>query len=71
MIGSIAAVGAGLAAVGAGIGIGLVGHSMLQGMARQPELAPKLMVNMLIAAALVEGVALFALVICFMGITVK
>jgi len=43
----------------------------LQGMARQPEMAPKLMVNMLIAAALVEGVALFALVICFMGITVK
>ena len=71
MIGSIAAVGAGLAAIGAGLGIGLIGYAMLQGMARQPEMAPKLMVNMLIAAALVEGVALFALVICFMGITVK
>ena len=71
MIGSIAAIGAGLAAIGAGLGIGLIGNAMLQGMARQPEMAPKLMVNMLIAAALVEGVALFALVICFMGITVK
>jgi F-type H+-transporting ATPase subunit c len=71
MIGSIAAIGAGLAAIGAGLGIGLIGYAMLQGMARQPEMAPKLMVNMLIAAALVEGVALFALVICFMGITVK
>lgn len=68
MIGSIAAIGAGLAAIGAGLGIGLIGYAMLQGMARQPEMAPKLMVNMLIAAALVEGVALFALVICFMGI---
>ena len=68
MMGSIASVGAGLAAVGAGIGIGLIGYSMLQGMARQPEMAPKLMVNMLIAAALVEGVALFALVICFMSV---
>ena len=71
MNGSIAAVGAGLAAIGAGIGIGLIGYSMLQGMARQPEMTPKLMVNMLIAAALVEGVALFALVICFMGISAK
>jgi F-type H+-transporting ATPase subunit c len=71
MIGSIAAIGAGLAAIGAGLGIGLIGYAMLQGMARQPEMAPKLMVNMLIAAALVEGVALFALVICFMGITAK
>jgi len=71
MIGSIAAIGAGLAAIGAGLGIGLIGFAMLQGMARQPEMAPKLMVNMLIAAALVEGVALFALVICFMGITAK
>ena len=71
MTGSIAAIGAGLAAIGAGLGIGLIGYAMLQGMARQPEMAPKLMVNMLIAAALVEGVALFALVICYMGISAK
>ena len=67
MTGSIAAIGAGLASVGAGIGIGLVGHGAMLGIARQPEMAGKIQVNMLIAAALVEGVALFALVICILA----
>ena len=66
MIGSISASGAGLAAIGAGIGIGRVGASAVEGIARQPEVTPKIQVNMLIAAALIEGVALFAVVICFM-----
>jgi len=65
-VASWAPVGAGLAAVGAGIGIGRIAAAMLDGMARQPEMAPKLLVNMLISAALVEGIALFALVICFL-----
>ena len=66
MIGSVSAIGAGLAAVGAGIGIGLAGAKAVEAIARQPEITPKIQVNMLIAAALVEGVALFAMVICFM-----
>ena len=62
----LAAIGAGLSAIGAGIGIGLLWAHGLQSMARQPELLPKIQVSMFIGAALVEGVALFALVICFM-----
>ncbi len=57
-------IGAGLAAVGAGIGIGLIGGSAMEGIARQPESASEIRMNMLIAAALVEGVALFAIVVC-------
>jgi F-type H+-transporting ATPase subunit c len=63
----MAALGAGLAAIGAGIGIGLIGGNAMQGIARQPEATGQIQTNMLIAAALVEGVALFALVICFMA----
>ena len=61
-----AAVGAGLAAIGAGIGIGKIGGSAMDAMARQPEVIGKLMTNMIIAAALIEGVALFGAVIAFM-----
>ena len=60
-------VGAGLVAIGAGIGIGLVGKGAMEGMARQPELAGKIQTGMLIAAALVEGVALFGVVVCLIG----
>ena len=67
MGGSIAAVGAGLVAIGAGLGIGLTGASAVQGIARQPEMAPKIQVTMLIAAALVEGTALFCAVICILS----
>ena len=62
---SMSAIGAGLAAVGAGLGIGLAAFGALNGMARQPEMAGKLQTAMLIAAALVEGVALFAVVLAF------
>jgi F-type H+-transporting ATPase subunit c len=59
-----AGIGAGLAAVGAGIGIGQIGGSAMEGIARQPEVAGDIRMNMIIAAALVEGVALFAVVVC-------
>jgi F-type H+-transporting ATPase subunit c len=62
----IAAIGAGLAAIGAGIGIGRIGGSALESMARQPELAGKIQTMMLIAAALVEGAALFAIVVAML-----
>ena len=58
--------GAGLAAVGGGIGIGLLSASVVDASARQPEMMQKLMTTMFIAAALIEGLALFAIVICIM-----
>jgi len=66
IVGSIAAIGAGLAAIGAGIGIGQIGGKALEGMARQPEATGDLLRNMLIAAALVEGAALFAIVVALL-----
>ncbi|MBY0537509.1 MAG: ATP synthase F0 subunit C [Chitinophagaceae bacterium] len=68
MTGTLAAVGAGLAAIGAAIGIGRIGGSALESMARQPEMASQIQTNMLIAAAFVEAVALFACVIAFLGL---
>ena len=53
-----AALGAGLAVIGAGIGIGKIGGSAMEGIARQPEASGDIRMNMIIAAALVEGVAL-------------
>jgi F-type H+-transporting ATPase subunit c len=67
MTGSLAAIGAGLVAIGAGLGIGKLAASAMEGIARQPEAAPKIQVNMIIAAALIEGVALFGAVICLMS----
>ncbi len=64
---SIAALGAGLVTIGAGLGIGLIGAAAMNGIARQPEAAPKIQTAMLIAAALIEGVALFGAVICFLA----
>jgi len=61
-----AALGCGLAIIGAGVGIGIIGSKALESMARQPEVAGKVSTTMLIAAALIEGVTLFALVICFL-----
>ena len=60
-----AAIGAGLAAIGAGIGIGKIGGSAI---ARQPEASNDIRTNMIIIAALVEGVALFAVVVCFLAL---
>jgi len=61
--GSVAGLGAGLAAIGAGIGIGQIGGKAVEAIARQPEAISKIQLNMIIAAALVEGVALFAVVV--------
>lgn len=64
-----AAVGAGLAAIGAGLGIGRIGGSAMEGIARQPEAAGRIQTAMLIIAALIEAVALFAAVICLLVAT--
>jgi len=61
-----AGIGAGIAAIGAGIGIGRIGGSALESMARQPESIGDLRANMIVAAALVEGVALFAVILCLL-----
>jgi len=61
-----AAIGAGLAVIGAGVGIGLLGSKAMEGIARQPEATSKIQTAMIIAAALVEGVALFGVVVCLL-----
>ena len=61
-----AGIGAGLAVIGTGIGIGRIGGQAMEGTARQPEAANIIRTTMIIAAALIEGVALFGLVICFL-----
>ena len=63
-----AAIGAGLAAIGAGIGIGKIGSSAMEAIGRQPEATDKIRTNMIIIASLIEGVALFAVVICFLAL---
>jgi F-type H+-transporting ATPase subunit c len=65
-----AGIGAGLAAIGAGIGIGRIGGSAVEAIARQPEAVGDIRSNMIVAAALIEGVAFFAIVICFVIIFV-
>jgi ATP synthase, F0 subunit c len=67
MFGSIAAIGAGLAVLGAGVGIGRIGGSAVEAIARNPEASGKITTTMLIAAALVEGIALFGVVVGFLG----
>ncbi len=58
-----AGIGAGIAAIGAGIGIGQIGRGAVESIARQPEAVGDIRSNMIIAAALIEGVAFFAIVI--------
>ena len=66
MFGSIAALGMGLAVIGAGIGIGNIGAKAMEAIARQPEAVGDIRSNMILMAALVEGAALIAIVICFL-----
>ncbi|MBO4541966.1 MAG: ATP synthase F0 subunit C [Bacteroidales bacterium] len=61
-----AGIGAGIAAIGAGIGIGNIGKSALESLARQPEVGGDIRSNMIVAAALIEGVAFFAIVVCLL-----
>ena len=67
VFGSVAAIGAGLAVLGAGIGIGRIGGSAVEGIARNPEASGKIQTAMLIAAALIDGIALFGVVVGFLG----
>ncbi|MBT5144404.1 MAG: ATP synthase F0 subunit C [Gemmatimonadetes bacterium] len=59
-----AAIGAGLGVIGAGLGIGLLAAAAMEGISRQPEAVGDIRTNMIIAAALIEGVALLAEIIC-------
>ncbi|HRO75177.1 MAG TPA: ATP synthase F0 subunit C [Crocinitomicaceae bacterium] len=63
MTGTVGAIGAGLAVLGAGLGIGKIGGSAMDAIARQPEASGKIQTAMIIAAALIEGVALFGVVV--------
>ena len=60
------AIGAGIAVLGAGIGIGRIGGSAMDAIARQPSESNNVRMNMIIAAALIEGVALIAIVVCLL-----
>jgi len=61
-----AGIGAGIAAIGAGIGIGQIGKGAVESIARQPEAVGDIRSNMIVAAALIEGVAFFAIVVCLL-----
>jgi F-type H+-transporting ATPase subunit c len=61
-----AAVGAGIAVLGAGLGIGRIGGTAMEAIARQPEAAGDIRSNMIVSAALIEGVAFFAIVVCLL-----
>jgi len=62
------AIGAGLAVIGAGLGIGRVGGSATESMARQPEMAGQINTAMIVTAAMIEGAALFAVVVGLLGV---
>ena len=61
------AIGAGLAAMGAGIGVGQIGKGPVEAIARQPEALNDIRSNMILTAALVEGAALFAIIVGFLA----
>ena len=63
-----AAIGAGIVTLGAGIGIGRLVAAALEGVARQPEAYGKIQTLMIMGAALIEGIALFSAVICFLSL---
>ena len=66
MSGSVATIGVGLVTIGVGLGIGRIGAAAMDGIARQPEAEAKIAKNMLIAAALIEGVGLLCAGLCFL-----
>jgi F-type H+-transporting ATPase subunit c len=63
-----ATIGAALAVIGAAFGIGKIGKAAMEAIGRQPEVADKVRTSMIIVAALIEGVALFAVAVCFMAL---
>jgi len=64
----LAAIGAGLVVLGAGLGIGQIAGSAMSGISRQPEASNKIQTAMIIGAALIEGVAFFCAVVCLMAL---
>ena len=64
----LGAIGAGLAAIGAGIGVGLIGKGAVEAIARQPEALNDIRANMILTAALVEGAALFAIIVGLLAV---
>lgn len=64
----LAAIAASIAVIGAALGIGKIGQSAMEAMARQPEAASKIQSGMIIAGALVEGATLFAIVVCLLAV---
>ena len=71
MVKGLAAIGAAIAIIGAGLGIGKIGQSTMEAMARQPEAASKIQSGMIIAGALVEGATFFALIVCLLVVVLK
>lgn len=61
-----AGIGAGIVTIGAGLGIGKIASAAMDGTARQPEATGAIRTTMIIAAAMIEGVALFGIVVCFL-----
>jgi len=61
-----AGLGASIATIGAAMGIGNIGRSAMESIARQPEAAGNIQTNMILSAAFVEGVSLFAVVVCML-----
>lgn len=62
MTGTLAALGVGLAVIGAALGIGNIGGKAMEAIARQPEASGDIRSNMILAAALIEGAALIAII---------
>jgi F-type H+-transporting ATPase subunit c len=66
MVGSIAAIGMGIAVIGAGLGIGNIGAKAMESIARQPEAVGDIRANMILMAAFIEGAALIAILLAFL-----
>ena len=66
-----AGIGAGIAALAAGLGIGKIGSSALESIARQPEATGDIRANMIVSAALIEGAAFFGIVVCLLIVFLK
>ena len=64
----LAAIAAAVAVIGAAIGIGRIGQSAMEAMARQPEAASRIQSGMIIIGALVEGATFFALIVCLLAV---
>ncbi len=66
-----ACIGVGIVTIGAAIGIGKIGSKAMESIARQPEESNNIRANMIVVAALIEGVALFAIIVCLLAIFVE